>query len=145
MRRAPMLATALAIFSLHAASAQERSPVVNYVLHCSGCHGLNGLGTETGGVPAFPDSVGTIGADPEGRLYLMHVPGVISAGLSDAEIAAVMNHVLSRWGDARAEPFGVDEVAGLRAAPVDDVVALRRRLAERLAAQGRAVAPYPWP
>ncbi|AGT10759.1 hypothetical protein JCM7686_pAMI4p068 (plasmid) [Paracoccus aminophilus JCM 7686] len=55
-----------------------------------------------------------------------------------------MNYVLDLWG-AGASPFSAEEVARRRAAPVPDVVALRRDLAPVLERAGLSIAPYPWP
>lgn len=120
----------------------------DYLYRCSGCHGLDGDGLPRAGIPPFPGLVGAFAADPEGRVYLLHVPGVVGSGLDDARIAAVLNYVIDAWaGDASAglAPFSVEEVRRLRARPVADVVAYRRAVVARLAAKGVAVAPYPWP
>lgn len=128
------------------AEAGERSARANYILLCSGCHNVSGMGSKTGGVPAFPGSVGRIAASDRGRTYMMHVPGVVSNAMSDAEIADVMNYILDTWAaEARAAPFTPDEVTRRRAVPVPDVVEERRQLAEELASQGVEIASYPWP
>lgn len=147
MRLGPrLLATILAsALAGPLAAGAGPSPRVNYVLRCAGCHGMEGLGTETGGVPGFPGSVATLVNDDEGRTYVVHVPGVVGSSLSDAEIAAVMNYVIERWGDTPAPAFTAEEVARRRAVAVPDVVAFRRTLTARLAAEGKPLAPYPWP
>lgn len=116
----------------------------DYVLHCSGCHGMGGLGTTKGGIPPFPNSVGKIASIDAGRTYIMHVPGVVGNNLTDAEIAGVMNFVLDRWGEG-GEPFSAEEVTRRRSAPVADVVAFRRVVVQELAEAGIEVADYPWP
>jgi len=129
-----------------AAGAQDYAPRVNYVLHCAGCHGMTGEGSRAGGIPAFPDSVAHIAAVDAGRTYMMHVPGVVSAGLSNAEIAEVMNYILAEWsGGVDFDPFDEAEVTRRRAEPVTDVVGYRRGVVDELAAQGITVAYYPWP
>lgn len=143
MRRG--LAAALLVLSAAtAAEAQSRTPETNYLLHCSGCHRPSGVGAPEAGVPAFPDSVGKIAANDLGRTYMMHVPGVISNSLGDFEIAAVMNYILDAWGGG-GKPFTAEEVTRRRAVPVESVVALRREVAETLAASGITIAEYPWP
>lgn len=129
-----------------AAGAQQYTPRVNYVLHCAGCHGMTGEGSRVGGIPAFPHSVAHIASIDAGRTYMMHVPGVISAGLSDAQIAEVTNYILAEWSDGAAfTPFDAAEVTRRRAVPVSNVVEYRRVVAEELAAQGIELAEYPWP
>lgn len=126
------------------ASAGALSPHASYILQCSGCHLLNGEGAPAAGIPTFPGSVGLIAGADIGRTYMMHVPGVVSASLSDAEIAEVVNYVLDSWGDGAAH-FTAEEVSRRRAIPVGDVVAFRREVAAELATEGITIADYPWP
>lgn len=145
------IATAICaiLVSAGAAAAAERSAHTNYVLRCTGCHGMEGAGSEQAGIPDFRGYVGSFARSEEGRRYLMHVPGVTNAALSDAEVAAVMNYVMDSFAgasrDPAAAPFTQSEVARLRAEPVADVVALRRMVAADCAEKGWAVAGYPWP
>lgn len=148
--RGPILAFGLAAFSaalLGPASgrAGELGAKANYLLRCSGCHGSNGAGTVKGGVPPFPGFIGPLTADDAGRTYVMHVPGVVGTGLSDAEIAAVMNYVVENWGDGKPAPFTTEEVVRRRAEPMADLIAYRRAIVARLAADGLPAADYPWP
>lgn len=127
-------------------SAQEYSATVNYQLRCAGCHGQDGMGVSTGGIPPFPGFVDGFFSTEKSRLYLMHVPGVNSASLTDREIAEVMNYVGERWGEPGArKPFTTNEVATLRAINVPDVVVLRREVTEELNLAGYEVPEYPWP
>jgi len=127
----------------------ERAPHTNYILRCAGCHGVTGLGAPHAGIPTFPDLVGVFAGDDDGRTYLFHVPGINGASLSDREIAGVMNYVMEAWAGrslpADFVPFTEEEVTMRRAIPVADVVAFRRAVVERLAAQGLVAAEYPWP
>lgn len=124
------------------------SPKALYMLRCSGCHRADGLGAPSAGVPPFPGSIDKIAKDPGGRVYLLHVPGVVSSGLPNAQLAAVMNYVLDEWSrepGAPASRFTAEEVAELRAVKVIDVVAYRRAMAARMAKDGVQIADYPWP
>jgi hypothetical protein len=105
---------------------------------------MDGMGAAAAGVPEFPDSIGHIAATEKGRLYLLHVPGVISSSLTDQEIADVLNLILDRWGEGAASYFREDEVQTLRAKPVANVVEYRRALVEELRQQGIRLAEYPW-
>ena len=127
--------------------AQTHSASVNYQLRCAGCHGQDGMGVPSGGIPPFPGFIDGFFQTPQSRLYLMHVPGVNTASLSDQEIAEVTNYVGQRWGqqDAQRIPFSTAEVQDLRQQPVEDVVALRRQVIVELQAQGWPVPEYPWP
>lgn len=128
-------------------SAAHYSAPVNYQLRCAGCHGQDGMGVPEGGIPPFPGFVEGFFSTEASRLYLMHVPGVNTASLSDKEIAEVMNYVVNRWGEADGtrREFTEQEVTALRAIPVEDVVALRRQVTQELTAAGKAVPEYPWP
>lgn len=126
------------------AEAGAVSPHASYALHCSGCHTMGGEGAPEAGIPTFVDSVGNIARSEQGRTYMMHVPGVISAGLSDAGIAEVMNYILDAWGEG-APHFSAEEVTSRRAIPVEDVIAYRREVAAALEGAGVPIAGYPWP
>jgi hypothetical protein len=129
--------------------AGERSAPVNYVLHCSGCHGMDGNGHESAGVPDFRDAVAAFAMDEEGRTYLLHVPGIVNASLTDEEISAVLNYVMDHWGGKALGSgfvrFTAQESAERRARRVSDVVAFRRQIAARLNGEGIPTAGYPWP
>ncbi|KFI29366.1 hypothetical protein CDV50_10560 [Haematobacter massiliensis] len=145
-----MLAAILATPALGAAAedaAGERSAHVNYILRCAGCHTMTGEGTVIGGVPTFLDSISALAADDRGRSYIAHVPGINSADLSPAGIAAVLNYVVKEWGDPMTDvpAFTAEEIARRHAEPMRDIVAARREIVDRLAADGKSTAPYPWP
>ncbi len=122
----------------------ELSARANYILHCSGCHRLDGLGAIEGGIPTFPGSVAHIAGNDKGRTYILHVPGVTSTNLSDAALAEVLNYILDRWG-GDSPPFTAEEVTRRRAEPVADVVDFRREVVRELRQSGIEIAEYPWP
>lgn len=141
------LALALAVAAAPAV-AQPMSARSLYLLKCSGCHNADGSGAADAGVPPFPGFIGALAADPQGRTYMLHVPGVKSSGLNDADMASVLNYVLDKWAGeakARAPGFTASEVARLRAVGVDDIVTYRRALVARLQKSGAPIAEYPWP
>ena len=146
--RSTILASVLALAPFGAMAA-ERSPHANFILRCAGCHALDGSGHPVGGIPDFRGLVGAFATDEATRAYLAHVPGVIGASLSDAEIAAVLNYIMETWaGTSLPDPymaFTADEIAVLRAKDVGDVVSYRRELVEDLTAHGIKTAEYPWP
>lgn len=131
------------------ARAQEHTPHTNYVLRCAGCHGMNGSGAPAAGIADFNGMVGAFTGIDEGRTYLMHVPGVVGSGLSDSEIAAVMNYVMETWAGSSLPdpyvPFTASEVGERRAIDIPDVVENRREVAALLEALGIETADYPWP
>lgn len=147
MRRT--LAALILCLAAGQAGAEGYNARTNYMLRCTGCHGMDGAGSEQAGIPDFRGYVGSFARSEPGRTYLMHVPGVVNSSLSDGEIAAVMNYVMESYAGASkaadAAPFTPEEVAVLRAAPVADVVALRREVVAACTQEGWPVAGYPWP
>jgi mono/diheme cytochrome c family protein len=135
-RLAMLLLMTSMLFGVGAANAGEDVDYL-YRLHCSGCHGVDGAGSRVGRIPPFPGIVGHFAGSAEGRLYLVHVPGVSGAALPDAETAELLNYVLQRWGnhesEGRASDFTAKEVRDLRQIRIDDITALRQKLAAELA------------
>lgn len=128
------------------ANAEQRSPRTNYILHCAGCHGMDGSGSSKGGVPSL-SMIKSFTSDVAGRVYLLHVPGITYTTLNPQEIADVVNFVVENWGakEIPFQPFSAEEVHRLRAMPVDDIVIYRRALTTRYVSEGKQVAEYPWP
>jgi mono/diheme cytochrome c family protein len=120
-----------------------------YLLHCSGCHGADGMGEHRADVPPLPPLVGNLLRDSQGRLYIVNVGGVVTSNLGYADTAAVLNWLLQAFGATTLPPnmkeFSAAEVAALRAQRRADSVGLRRAIATRLKAKGIRLAAYPWP
>jgi mono/diheme cytochrome c family protein len=94
-------------------------PAEHYLLHCSGCHGVDGRGTP--GVTPSLHELAEVFAARGGRSYLARVPGVAQAPVGDAELAALLNWVLAAFsGSPPAEPYREAEVRDLRARPLRD-------------------------
>ena len=130
--RAPLGRSVVVTVSLALAGpAAAYGPETNYVLHCQGCHLADGSGM-AGKVPPLAGSVAQFLRVPGGRAFLGRVPGVANAPLDDAALAALLNWTLTRFDAAEmpAEfvPYGADEIGRLRAAPLVDVTAERRKL-----------------
>ena len=135
----------LAAFGIFAAMASGQAAGEDahhlYRLRCSGCHGLEGMGSKVGRVPPFPGLVARFLGEPEGRAFLVLVPGVANSDLSDDQAAGVLNYVLDAWGDgAHFKPYDSMEVREIRKTKVDDIAALRARIAEKLARRGVSIA-----
>lgn len=126
-----------------------RSAATNYALHCMGCHSATGAGSEKGGIPDFRNRIGVFANSDAGRTYLLHVPGVISAGLTDEEIAAVMNFIMSKFAGpsqpADYRPFSGAEVTTLRKVRIEDIALARRKIVQHLRETSQDAAAYPWP
>ena len=128
---------AVALLLCGAASARAGSPALDYMLHCQGCHLADG-GGKPGAVPSLVDSVGRFLRVAGGREFLVRVPGSAQAPLSDADLAALLNWMVVRFGPAEVaasfRPFGGAEVGRLRRPPLTEVEATRRALIEAIEA-----------
>lgn len=114
-----------------------------FVMHCAGCHSMDGSGHPDQGVPSMRGALGHFLRLPEGRAFLVQVPGVNNAGLSDAQIADLTNWMVPQFSADTAPPgwapYRADEVAGYRARRPADVGAVRRGLVDTLGQQGHEV------
>jgi mono/diheme cytochrome c family protein len=118
------------LLALCVGSAAAYEPRVNYQLQCMGCHTADGAG-QPGRVPSVRDSLGRLAITPEGRSYLIRVPGVAQSPLSDADTAAVLNWMVKTLSDPPPdgfEAFTVEEVGRWRHLPLADVSAARAAL-----------------
>jgi hypothetical protein len=113
------------------ARAWSYQPVVNYQLRCMGCHLADGSG-EPGRVPSIRRSLVLFSAFPEGRNYVIRVPGVAQSPLSDEDTAALLNWMAWNLSDLKLPPGFADysgaEIHGLRDRPLAEVSAVRARL-----------------
>jgi cytochrome c553 len=111
---------------------------LDYALHCEGCHLVDGRGLP-GAVPPLTGSVALLASRPGGREYLVRVPGVAQAALSDAALAALLDWVIAKFAAGAAPPgfapYTADEVGRWRRHPLVDVAAARSALFEARPAQ----------
>ena len=118
-----------------AATAAARKARQNYILNCQGCHLPDGSGAE-GAVPRLNGFVGKFLRVPGGREFIVQVPGVAGAPISDAELAAVMNWLLAAFSNAELppdfRPYTAAEVGDLRRSPLVDVKRARARLVKKM-------------
>ena len=119
------------LLSLLAAIPAQADPEVDYLLHCSGCHMPDGTGLE-GIVPTLHGVIGRMAASKAGREYLIRVPGVAQAPVSDATLAAILNWTLVEFSPNTLpddfEPITAEEVASARARLLPDPLKLRAEL-----------------
>lgn len=123
-----MLATTLlVVFALSA----RADPGKNYLLHCSGCHLPNGIG-DPPNAPSLRDTIGKIVATPEGRDYIIRVPGSSQTPMSDAQLADVLNWMLTEFNSATLpknfKPLSAIEVGKSRRQVLADPLKYRARL-----------------
>ncbi len=130
-----------------AAQRPHRPPNVNYALYCLGCHTSEGEASPLGRIPVLKDAVGHFTRLPEGRRYVVNVPGVVNSDLNPEDTAALLNWLVKYYaGASKPEsftPFTAAEVETLRKPPPDDVMALRAKARALLSEQGFEVDPYP--
>jgi mono/diheme cytochrome c family protein len=135
-----LLTVALAASSC--AVAARASPPQDYMLYCMGCHGSQAQGVP-GKIPPLAGSLSLFMRTPEGRNYVLRVPGAANSALPDAQLAAVLNWLAATYaapGQASVVPFTVEEVTRVRHTPLADVQARRREVVRGLAATGSAPA-----
>ncbi|HVW67613.1 MAG TPA: hypothetical protein VHB68_01505 [Steroidobacteraceae bacterium] len=130
----------LLLLGCRGAAAYE--PQINYMLHCMGCHTPDGSG-EPGRVPDMKPTLVPFAASPDGRRYLVQVPGASQSQLSNAELADLLNWMiqnLSLTKPSRFTHYTEAEVASYRGKTLVAVRATRERLMQSLTG---ASAPKP--
>jgi cytochrome c553 len=135
MRLAAWVATGILTVG-PATLARGYEPRVNFQLQCMGCHHADGAGEE-GRVPSIRQTLVPFSGFAEGRDFVMRVPGVAQAPLSDAEIAALLNWMARNLSDVPVLTSFVDytaaEVGFVRHRPLVAVRESRSRLLSRIA------------
>ena len=113
-----------------------------YVVHCAGCHGVDGAGSAAAYVPDMR-RLGYLLRLDGGREFVISVPGVMGSGLSDQQVADVTNWLLATLARGSApeghRPYDAAEVQRARAAPLVDVAAARKRLAMQARERGMTI------
>jgi mono/diheme cytochrome c family protein len=126
-----LLVVAMIVLAPRESAAEPDVPEADapedYLLHCSACHRADGTGVK--GVTPSLHGIGSVFAANGGRAYLVQVPGVAQAPLSDARLARLLNWVLPRFAGIEARPaYQPAEVGELRRAPLRDPIAARTAL-----------------
>ena len=118
-----------------AAEVNPQRAQFNYQMSCQGCHAPDGSGASA--VPRMRGAVGMFLDLPEGREYLVRVPGSAVSALEDAELAEVLNWIVQEFAGesltAPFEPYSAHEVGRLRQQPLNEVVQYRAQLIARIA------------
>ena len=135
MADSPTLLRAMALLlgssTLMCGNVRAFEPSVNYMLHCMGCHTPDGRG-EPGHVPSVRNTLVPLASTPEGRKFLVQVPGSAQSRLSDAQLAEVLNwmiaHLSASPAPAELKKFTGTEVGAYRHTPLAAVAAARQRL-----------------
>lgn len=115
----------------------------HYLLHCAGCHQRDGTGSAPHEIPNMKGAVGHFLRVPEGRAFLVQVPGTSNSALSDGEIAVLLNWMLPQFSRDEIPPgfvpYTADEVTRLRNQRLDDVAGTRAAIVTRLSSMGYRV------
>lgn len=133
------LVVAAVLLSNIALAAQP--PRINYMIHCMGCHLIDGTGSPPD-VPSLPQHLGKFLLVEGGREYLIQVPGTAYSPLSDAETAEVLNWMLEAFARNPLPdpfiPYTANEVAQYRSQALTDVNTIRDQLLLKLEQQESA-------
>lgn len=119
------------------AALKATTPQNSYVLHCGGCHGLEGV-SNSRLVPDLKDQIGYFMYLSEGRRYIVRLPNVAFSTTSDDELTGLLNFVVFDLGGAsvpkQAKPYTVTEVSALRRQPLTEqsLLQLRGRMVQTL-------------
>lgn len=115
----------------------------DYARNCQGCHGAEGVSVAE--VPRLQGRAGWFTRTQEGRAYVVQVPNVLQAALSDSRLAAMLNWMLAQFSSAELpadfEPYTGAEVARLRVSRIDSVIERRRQVVDGLVQAGVIAAP----
>jgi hypothetical protein len=134
----------LAIYPGDGALAKLSPAQADYVEHCAGCHGMQGVSVPAK-VPSLRNRVGYFLCTDASRAYLLRLPNVALSSLDDARLATTMNFVVFGLGgassDSSARRFTADEVAIERKKPLSAVSLVATRAAIVRSVQRRCNVP----
>ena len=129
---------AIALSCATAGAAWGYQPLVNYQLQCMGCHLADGSG-QPERVPSIRRSLVLFSAFPQGRDFVIRVPGVAQSPLSDEDTAVLLNWMARNLSDLKLPAgfadYSAAEIKSLRSHPLVRVKTLRARLMQIAAAK----------
>lgn len=106
-----------------------------YQMFCQGCHVGDGRGGKD--VPDMRNHIGAFLTIPQGRDYLIQVPGSANAAINDVDLANLMNWIVVEFGGKSTpdgfERFTSEEVGRLRQSPLTEVTEYRKWLVQQIA------------
>ncbi len=130
---ATLLCAGFATAGSNAADINVARAHFNYQMFCQGCHTPDGVGGES--VPRMKGYIGHFMTFPEGREFLVRVPGSANSSLDNEQLAEVLNWMILQFGQesipADMKPYESDEVGRLRQNPLNEVDAYRATLVEK--------------
>ena len=130
------------LLTVSASAAIQAAPEIdharaqsNYMLNCQGCHLADGSGLP-GIVPSMRGIVGSFLTVTGGREFLVQVPGSANAPISDAELAELLNWILTTMSADNLSPdfqyYTGEEVAQLRQHTLMDVESVRAGIVAKI-------------
>ena len=126
-----MKAAIAILFCCAFATVIDAGPKSDYMIHCMGCHGMNGKGMPPE-VPAFDELLGQIVGKPGGRAYLAQVPGASQSPLNDEQLANVLTWVLREFASdglpADFQDISAQEVSQSRPVTLANPAKVREKL-----------------
>jgi len=129
MRSQRVLAVLLLLASSYSVHADAE---FDYLLHCRGCHLPDGQSVPPE-VPTLRSVLGELATTAEGRDYILRVPGVAQNSMTDKQLAAVLNWVMTEFNSDTLpkdfSPYNEDEVAEARKNVLTDPLAYRAKIA----------------
>ncbi|WP_204243998.1 hypothetical protein [Vibrio galatheae] len=106
-----------------------------YQMFCQGCHVGDGRGGKD--VPDMRDHIGAFLTIPQGRDYLIQVPGSANAAVNNEDLANLMNWIVVEFGGESTpdnfKPYTSEEVGRLRQSPLTEVTEYRKGLVQKIA------------
>ena len=131
MFRRMLLSVVFVATTVLAAGFANADTHADYLLYCRGCHLANGEGVPPE-VPTLVNALGELLASPEGREYIIRVPGVSQTALNNEDLAAVLNWVITEFNSetlpADFRPYTAEEVAAARNKVLEDPLRTRARI-----------------
>jgi len=133
----------VALLSCSVAAADDDRARFNYIIHCQGCHLPDAMGFQDT-VPRMNDFLGYFLHSQDGRAFIIQVPGVSTARLSDDETAELMNWLINTYSaeqrPADFVPYSESEINVLRQSPEADPAMTRARILRAIAVKEPALA-----
>jgi len=112
----------------------------SYILNCAGCHQLDASGSAPNDVPTLHRIPGEFVKVPRGREFLCQVPGIVYSALSDADVAEILNWVLTTYSKDNLpsdfKPYTAAEVAQHRAIRPASIMKVRESVIQDLKRAG---------
>lgn len=131
-----LLTCLTASLSYASETINEKRALFNYQMLCQGCHVGDGRGGKD--VPNMIGFVGHFLKLPEGREYLVRVPGSANSALDNKQLAELMNWMIPNFGESSVPddfiPYTEQEIGELRQNPLMEVVEHRAKLLEQISA-----------